>query len=87
MSAEQANLWDGLVQMGRELKRTHSAGLLSAALTFAYVCIDTMSYLSLPDPPPVSWTLQIARKCGRSVPWPSANGEHSPTSTRQRRCG
>ena len=29
MSAEQANLWDGLVQMGKELKRTHSAGLLS----------------------------------------------------------
>jgi hypothetical protein len=49
MSAEQANLWDGPVQMGKELKRTHSAGLLSAALTFAYVCIDTMSYLSLPS--------------------------------------
>ena len=49
MSAEQANMWDGLVQMGKELKRTHSAGLLSAALTFAYVCIDTMSYLSLPS--------------------------------------
>ena len=49
MSAEQANLWDGLVQMGKELRRTHSAGLLSAALTFAYVCIDTMSYLSLPS--------------------------------------
>ena len=31
MSAEQANLWDGLVQMGKELKRTHAAGLLSAA--------------------------------------------------------
>ena len=49
MSAEQANLWDGLVQMGKELKRTQAAGLLSAALTFAYVCIDTMSYLSLPS--------------------------------------
>jgi len=49
MSVEQANLWDGPVQMGKELKRTHSAGLLSAALTFAYVCIDTMSYLSLPS--------------------------------------
>ena len=49
MSAEQANLWDGLVQMGKELKRTHSAGLLSATLAFAYVCIDTMSYLSLPS--------------------------------------
>ena len=49
MSAEQANLWDGLVQMGKELKRTHSAGCLSAALTFGYVCIDTMSYLSLPS--------------------------------------
>jgi hypothetical protein len=49
MSAEQANLWDGLVQMGKELKSTHAAGFLSAALTFAYVCIDTMSYLSLPS--------------------------------------
>ena len=49
MSAEQTNLWDGLVQMGKELKRTHSAGCLSAALTFAYVCIDTMSYLSFPS--------------------------------------
>jgi hypothetical protein len=49
MSAEQANMWDGLVQMGKELKRTHSAGCISAALTFAYVCIDTMSYLSLPS--------------------------------------
>ena len=39
------------------------------------------------DPPPVSWTLQIARKCGRSVPWPSASGGRSRTSTRQRRCG
>ncbi len=36
---------------------------------------------------PVSWTLQIARKCGRSVPWPSASGERSRTSSRQRRCG
>ena len=35
MSAEQTTLWDGLVQMGKELKRTHSAGFLSAALTFA----------------------------------------------------
>src|SRR6185295_1615979 len=35
--------------MSKELKRTHSEGLLSAALTFAYVCIDTMSYLSLPS--------------------------------------
>ena len=26
MSAEQTTLWDGLVQMGKELKRTHSAG-------------------------------------------------------------
>jgi len=49
MSAEQTNMWDGLVQMGKELNRTHSAGLLAAALTFAYVCIDTMSYLSLPS--------------------------------------
>ena len=49
MSAEQTNMWDGLVQMGKELKRTHSAGLLSATLAFAYVCIDTMSYLSLPS--------------------------------------
>jgi hypothetical protein len=49
MSAEQANLWDGIVQMGKELKRTHAAGCLSAALTFAYVCIDTMSYLSMPS--------------------------------------
>ena len=52
MSAEQTNMWDGLVQMGKELKRTHSAGLLAAALTFAYVCIDTMSYLSLPSEKP-----------------------------------
>ena len=37
--------------------------------------------------PPVSWTLQIARKCGRSVPWPSASGERSRTSSRPRRCG
>ena len=49
MTAEQTNLWDGIVQMGKELKRTHSAGFLSAALAFAYVCIDTMSYLSLPS--------------------------------------
>jgi len=36
---------------------------------------------------PVSWTLQIARKCGRSVPWPSASGGRSRRSSRLRRCG
>jgi hypothetical protein len=36
---------------------------------------------------PVSWTLQIARKCGRSVPWPSESGGRSRRSSRQRRCG
>ena len=36
---------------------------------------------------PVSWTLQIARKCGRSGPWPSANGGRSRRSSRLRRCG
>ena len=36
---------------------------------------------------PVSWTLQIARKCGRSGPWPSASGGRSRRSSRLRRCG
>jgi hypothetical protein len=36
---------------------------------------------------PVSWTLQIARKCGRSVPWPSEIGGRLRPSSRPRRCG
>jgi alkanesulfonate monooxygenase SsuD/methylene tetrahydromethanopterin reductase-like flavin-dependent oxidoreductase (luciferase family) len=36
---------------------------------------------------PVSWTPQIARKCGRSVSWPSASDGHSRRSSKRRRCG
>jgi hypothetical protein len=39
------------------------------------------------EPAPVSWTPQIARKCGRSSPWPKGNGGRSRRSSRHRRCG
>src|SRR5437879_3866346 len=36
---------------------------------------------------PVSWTPQIARKCGRSVSWPNGSGGRSRESSRRRQCG
>jgi predicted ATPase len=36
---------------------------------------------------PIWWTPQIARKCGRSSPWPNGNGGRSRRSSRRRQCG
>src|SRR5205823_6952639 len=36
-----------------------------------------MRSVALAEPAPVWWTLQIARKCGRSVSWRNASGGRS----------
>src|SRR6266700_5028957 len=43
--------------------------------------------IGLAEPAPIWWTPQIARKCGRSVSWPNASGEHSRRSSRRRPFG
>jgi hypothetical protein len=40
--------WAGITGLVRELKRCEEAGHLTGALVLAYVCIDTMAFLSLP---------------------------------------
>lgn len=41
-------MWAGITGLVEELKRCEAAGVTAAALVLAYVCIDTMAYLSLP---------------------------------------
>jgi len=41
--------WAGITGLVRELKRCEDAGHLTGALILAYVCIDTMAFLSLPE--------------------------------------
>lgn len=41
-------MWAGITGLVKELKRCEAAGVTTAALVLAYVCIDTMAYLSLP---------------------------------------
>jgi hypothetical protein len=41
-------MWEGIVGIVAEIKRCESAGATMAAITVAYVCIDTMAFLSMP---------------------------------------
>jgi len=39
----------GITSLVQELKRCDDAGHTTGALVLAYVCIDTMAFLSLPE--------------------------------------
>lgn len=41
--------WAGITGLVSELKRCEDAGHLTSALVLAYVCIDSMAFLSLPE--------------------------------------
>lgn len=41
-------MWNGISGLIAEIKRCEVAGATTAAVAMAYVCIDTMAYLSLP---------------------------------------
>lgn len=42
------NMWASLPGMVAEIKRCEAAGATMAAVTMAYVCMDTMAFLSIP---------------------------------------
>lgn len=41
-------MWNGISGLIAEIKRCETAGATTAAITMAFVCIDTMAFLSLP---------------------------------------
>lgn len=41
-------MWDGIKALIEQIKRCEKAGATTAAVAMAYVCIDTMAFLSLP---------------------------------------
>lgn len=41
-------MWNGVKASVAEIKRCEQAGATTAAVAMAYVCIDTMAFLSLP---------------------------------------
>jgi hypothetical protein len=41
-------MWSGVKALVAEIKKCEQAGATTAAVAMAYVCIDTMAYLSLP---------------------------------------
>ena len=41
-------MWDGVKALVAEIKKCEHAGATTAAVAMAYVCIDTMAFLSLP---------------------------------------
>lgn len=41
--------WTALSGLAQELKACADAGHIMAALAFAYVCLDTMAYLAMPE--------------------------------------
>lgn len=41
-------MWDGVKALIAEIKRCEEAGATVSAVAMAYVCIDTMAFLSLP---------------------------------------
>jgi len=42
-------MWSAITDLVNEIKTCEKAGATSAAVAMAFVCIDTMTYLSLPD--------------------------------------
>ncbi len=41
-------MWNGFGELIQEIKKCEAAGAVTASITMAYVCIDTMSFLALP---------------------------------------
>jgi hypothetical protein len=48
-SKMEAPMWKGVVGLIEEIRRCERAGATIAAVGFAFVCIDTMAFLSLPS--------------------------------------
>src|SRR5216684_6475820 len=42
-------MWDGVLALVAEIKKCEEAGATAAAVAMAFVCVDTMAFLSLPD--------------------------------------
>lgn len=42
-------MWAGVYGLIDEIKRCEAAGATTASLALAYICIDTMAFLSMPD--------------------------------------
>ena len=42
-------MWGAVAGIVAEIKHCESAGATMAAVTMAYVCIDTMAFLSMPS--------------------------------------
>lgn len=42
-------MWDAIIGIIKEIKKCESADVTIAAVAMAYVCIDTMAYLSMPE--------------------------------------
>lgn len=43
------NAWDGITALVKEIKTCEKAGAIAASVAMAYICIDVMAMLSLPD--------------------------------------
>ena len=43
------NMWGAVAGIVAEIKHCESAGATMAAVTMAYVCIDTIAFLSMPS--------------------------------------
>ena len=44
-----STMWDAIIGIIEEMKKCEEAEAIFAALAMAYVCIDTMAYLSMPE--------------------------------------
>ncbi len=42
-------MWSGVIGLTQEIKRCKEAGATRAAIAMAFICIDTMAFLSLPE--------------------------------------
>ena len=42
-------MWNAIIGIIQEIKKCESAGATISAVTMAFVCIDTMAYLSMPE--------------------------------------
>lgn len=49
MTDNTGNVWDGIIALVKEIKTCEKAGAIAASVAMAYICIDVMSMLSLPD--------------------------------------
>lgn len=49
MAVNPENVWSGVTTLINEIKTCEDAGAVASAIAMAYICIDVMALLSLPD--------------------------------------